>query len=312
MKHDSTLPFWREGQPKPATVNEMNQAMFYLVESGYQQAMGITLQRGRWIRDEDNENSPVVIVIDDVFARTYFPNEDPLGKRVNLALFGVPVEIVGVVGHVKQWGLDADAKSAIEAQFFYPFMQLPSNMTPLVAANVAVVLRTTGDPTATVEPVRRTVHQLDPREVIYSVETLDEIVSNSFAARRLSMILLGIFSALALLLSCLGIYGVVSYAVTQQTRDIGVRLALGAQQRDVMRLILGQGAKLTLIGVGLGVAAALVLTRLMAALLFGVSGTDPLTFSAVTFILFSVALLACYIPARRAMRVDPMVALRHE
>ncbi|HLW97068.1 MAG TPA: ABC transporter permease [Candidatus Acidoferrales bacterium] len=312
MKHDSTLPFWREGQPKPANINDMNQAMFYLVESGYQQAMGITLQRGRWIRDEDNENSPVVIVIDDVFARTYFPNEDPLGKRVNLALFGVPVEIVGVVGHVKQWGLDADAKSAIEAQFFYPFMQLPSNMTPLVAANVAVVLRTTGDPTATVEPVRRTVHQLDPREVIYSVETLDEIVSNSFAARRLSMILLGIFSALALLLSCLGIYGVVSYAVTQQTREIGVRLALGAQQRDVMRLILGQGAKLSLIGVGLGVAAALVLTRLMAALLFGVSGTDPLTFSAVAFILFSVALLACYIPARRAMRVDPMVALRHE
>src|SRR5579863_8174960 len=312
MKHDSTLPFWREGQPKPANINDMNQAMFYLVESGYQQAMGITLQRGRWIRDEDNENSPVVIVIDDVFARTYFPNEDPLGKRVNLALFGVPVEIVGVVGHVKQWGLDADAKSAIEAQFFYPFMQLPSNMTPLVAANVAVVLRTTGDPTATVEPVRRTVHQLDPREVIYSVETFDEIVSNSFAARRLSMILLGIFSALALLLSCLGIYGVVSYAVTQQTREIGVRLALGAQQRDVMRLILGQGAKLSLIGVGLGVAAALVLTRLMAALLFGVSGTDPLTFSAVAFILFSVALLACYIPARRAMRVDPMVALRHE
>jgi predicted permease len=312
MKHDSTLPFWREGQPKPANINEMNQAMFYLVESGYQQAMGITLQRGRWIRDEDNENSPVVIVIDDVFARTYFPNEDPLGKHVNLALFGVPVEIVGVVGHVKQWGLDADAKSAIEAQFFYPFMQLPSNMTPLVAANVAVVLRTTGDPTATVEPVRRTVHQLDPREVIYSVETLDEVVSNSFAARRLSMILLGIFSSLALLLSCLGIYGVVSYAVTQQTREIGVRLALGAQQRDVLRLILGQGAKLSLIGVGLGVAAALVLTRLMATLLFGVSGTDPLTFSAVAFILFSVALLACYVPARRAMRVDPMVALRHE
>ncbi|HXQ97420.1 MAG TPA: ABC transporter permease [Candidatus Limnocylindrales bacterium] len=312
MKHDSTLPFWREGQPKPANINEMNQAMFYLVESGYQQAMGITLQRGRWIRDEDNENSPVVIVIDDVFARTYFPNEDPLGKRVNLALFGVPVEIVGVVGHVKQWGLDADAKSAIEAQFFYPFMQLPSNMTPLVAANVAVVLRTTGDPTATVEPLRRTIRQLDPREVIYSVETLDEIVSNSFAARRLSMILLGIFSALALLLSCLGIYGVVSYAVTQQTREIGVRLALGAQQRDVLRLILGQGAKLSLIGVGLGVAAALVLTRLMAALLFGVSGTDPLTFSAVAFILFGVALLACYVPARRAMRVDPMVALRHE
>jgi len=312
MKHDSTLPFWREGQPKPANINEMNQAMFYLVESGYQQAMGITLERGRWIRDEDNENSPVAIVIDDVFARTYFPQEDPVGKRVNLALFGVPAEIVGVAGHVKQWGLDGDAKSAIEAEFFYPFMQLPPNMMPLVAANVAVVLRTTGEPAATVEPVRRTIHQLDPREVIYAVETMDEIVSNSFAARRLSMILLAVFSGLALFLSCLGIYGVVSYAVTQQTREIGVRLALGAQQRDVMRLILGQGAKLSLIGVGIGVAAALLLTRLMATLLFGVSGTDPLTFGAVALILFSVAMLACYIPARRAMRVDPMVALHHE
>jgi predicted permease len=150
MKHDSTLPFWREGQPKPANINEMNQAMFYLVESGYQQAMGITLERGRWIRDEDNENSPVAIVIDDVFARTYFPQEDPVGKRVNLALFGVQAEIVGVAGHVKQWGLDGDAKSAIEAEFFYPFMQLPPNMMPLVAANVAVVLRTTGEPAATV------------------------------------------------------------------------------------------------------------------------------------------------------------------
>jgi putative ABC transport system permease protein len=156
------------------------------------------------------------------------------------------------------------------------------------------------------------IHQLDPREVIYAVETMDEIVSNSFAARRLSMILLAVFSALALFLSCLGIYGVVSYSVTQQTREIGVRLALGAQQRDVMRLILGQGAKLSLIGVGIGVAAALLLTRLMATLLFGVSGTDPLTFGAVALILFSVAMLACYIPARRAMRVDPMVALRHE
>jgi predicted permease len=312
MKHDSTLPFWREGQPKPANINEMNQAMFYLVESGYQQAMGITLERGRWIRDEDNENSPVAIVIDDVFARTYFPQEDPVGKRVNLALFGVQAEIVGVAGHVKQWGLDGDAKSAIEAEFFYPFMQLPPNMMPLVAANVAVVLRTTGEPAATVEPVRRMIHQLDPREVIYAVESMDEIVSNSFAARRLSMILLAVFSGLALFLSCLGIYGVVSYAVTQQTREIGVRLALGAQLRDVMRLILGQGAKLSLIGVGIGVAAALLLTRLMATLLFGVSGTDPLTFGAVALILFSVAMLACYIPARRAMRVDPMVALRHE
>jgi len=312
MIHDSSLPFWIEGQPKPANDNDMPQAMFYLVEAGFQQAMGITLERGRFVTVQDNENAPVVIDIDDVFARTYFADENPVGKRVHLEQFNVQAEIVGVVRHVKQWGPAGDPKSAIEAQFFYPFMQLPEKIMPLAAGAVAVVLRTQGDPAAIMGPVRGAIAQLDPREVVYGVETLDDVLAASLAARRLSMILLSAFAALALVLSCIGIYGVISHLVGQRTHEIGVRMALGAQAGDVLRLVLGQGARMVLLGVVIGIAAALGLTRLMANQLFGVSSYDPLTFAAVALLLTVVALLACYVPARRAVRVDPLIALRYE
>ncbi len=312
MIHDTVLPFWVEGEPKPATINDMPQGLCYLVEGGFQKAMGVTLKRGRFITADDNEHSPVVIVIDDVFARMYFPNENPIGKSVYIALFGVEAKVVGVVGHVKQWGPGGDAKAAVEAQFEYPFMQLPEKLMRLAADAVAVVVRTRGDPTAIMGPVRRAVQELDPREIIYSVQTLDEALSNSFAARRLSMILLGLFAALALVLSCVGVYGVISYLVGQRTHEIGVRMALGAQRNDVLRLILGQGVRMALMGVGIGLVAALALTRLMSRMLFGVSATDPLTFAGVAVLLCGVAVVACYIPARRAMRVDPMEALRYE
>ncbi|HKN76437.1 MAG TPA: ABC transporter permease [Candidatus Acidoferrum sp.] len=312
MIHNSSEPFWIEGRAKPANLSEMPQAMFYLVESGFQHAMGVTLQRGRFVTPQDDEHAPVVIDIDEVFARTYFPDEDPIGKRVHLAGFGVQAEIVGVVGHVKQWGLDADSKSAIEAQFDYPFMQLPEKLMHLAANSVAVVLRTEGDPTAVMGSVRQAVEEIDSREVIYNVQTMEEVVSNSFAARRLSMLLLGAFASLALVLACVGIYGVISYLVGQRTHEIGVRVALGAQPTDVLRLVIGHGARMALIGVAVGIVFALGLTRLMANQLFGVSAHDPLTFAGVGLLLMIVAVAACYIPARRAMRVDPMIALRHE
>ncbi|HKV23094.1 MAG TPA: ABC transporter permease [Candidatus Acidoferrum sp.] len=312
MIHDSSDRFWIEGQPKPANLQDMPQAMFYLVEAGFQPAMGLTLERGRFVSSHDDENAPAVIDIDDVFARTYFPGENPVGKHIHLATLNVNAEIIGVVAHVKQWGLGADSKSAIEAQFDFPFMQLPERLMPLVADSVAVVIRTQGDPTSVMDDVRRAVASLDPREVVYNVTTMDAVVSNSFAARRLSMLLLSIFAALALVLACVGIYGVISYLVGQRTQEIGVRMALGAQTPEVMRLVIVHGAKMALIGVAIGLAAALALTRLMANQLFGVSAHDPLTFMGVAVLLVIVAVAACYFPARRAMRVDPIVALRHE
>jgi predicted permease len=312
MIHDSSLPFWVEGQPKPANDNEMPQAMFYLVEAGFEQAMGITLERGRFVTPQDNENAPLAIDIDDVFAHTYFPRENPIGKRVNLTQFNVQAEIVGVVAHIKQWGPGEDVKSAVEAQFFYPFMQLPETLMKMAAGGVAVVLRTAGDPAAIIKQVRRGVAENDPHEVVYNVQTLNEVVAGSLAARRLSMLLLGVFAALALVLSCVGIYGVISYVVGQRTHEIGVRMALGAQSADVMRLVVGEGATMALLGVAAGIGAAFGLTRLMANQLFGVTAHDPLTFATVAILLTLVALLACYLPARRAVRVDPGVALRCE
>jgi ABC-type antimicrobial peptide transport system permease subunit len=183
---------------------------------------------------------------------------------------------------------------------------------PLAADAVAVVLRTRGDPTAIMGDVRRAVAEMDSREVVYNVQTMNEVVANSFAARRLSMMLLGTFAALALVLACVGIYGVISYLTGQRTHEIGVRMALGAQGSDVLRMVLGHGARMALAGVAIGIVAALGLTRLMANQLFGVSAHDPLTFISVAVVLIFVAIAACYFPARRAMRVDPIIALRCE
>ncbi len=312
MIHDSSLPFWIDGRPKPANDNEMPQAMFYLVEAGFEQAMGIRLERGRFVTPADDEHSRVVIDIDDAFARRYFPGQDPVGKRVYLTQFNVPAEIVGVVGHVKQWGLGQDSKSAVEAEFFYPFMQLPEKLMPMVAGGVAVVLRTEGDPARVMGRVREGVAEVDRRDVIYSVRTMEEVLDGSLAARRLSMMLLEIFAGLAVVLAGVGIYGVVSYVTGQRVHEIGVRMALGARRRDVMLLVVGEGAKMTLAGVAAGVCGALGLTRLMASELYGVSAHDPVTFGAAAVVLVGVAVLACYVPARRAVRVDPGVALRWE
>jgi predicted permease len=312
MIHDSELPFWIEGRPKPPNDNDMPQAMFYLVESGFQQAMGITLERGRFVTDEDNERTPTVVDIDDTFARAYFPGRNPVGQHIHFAEFDSEAEIVGVVRHVRQWGPGNDPKSAIEAQFFYPFMQVPEKIMPLLAGQVGVVLRTEGDPGAIMGPVRRAVAAIDPGDVVYGVQTLDDVVATSLAARRLSMILLGIFATLALALACIGVYGVISCVVGDRTREIGVRMALGARRADVLRLILLQGAEMAFVGIAAGTVCALGLMRLMSSQLFGVTAHDPLTFAGVSGVLLLVALAACGVPAWRAMRVDPLVALRYE
>ncbi|HZU22183.1 MAG TPA: FtsX-like permease family protein, partial [Terriglobales bacterium] len=312
MIHDSSLPLWIQGEPKPANDNDMHAAMFYLAEAGFQQAMGITLLRGRFLGPQDDEHAPRVIVVDNDFASTYLPGQYAIGKLVNLEQFDVQAQIVGVVEHVKQWGPAGDPKAAIEPQFFYPFMQLPEKLMPMVAGGVAVVLRTYGDPAAVMSAVRDAVRRTDPREVVYNVDTMDEVWGRSMAARRVTMVLLAGLAALALVLACVGTYGVASYLVGQRTQEIGVRMALGAGRKDILRMVLTEGAKMAALGAIAGTAAALVLTRLMASQLFGVSAHDPSTFAGVAALLISITIAACYLPAQRAMRVDPAVALRQQ
>jgi predicted permease len=290
----------------------MPQSLFYLVEGGFEQAMGLTLQRGRFISEQDDEHHPIVVDIDEVFARTYFPQQSPLQKRIHIAGFDADAEIVGVVAHVRQWGPGNDPKTAIEAQFFYPFMQLPPNLMRLVASGVAVVIRTHGDPASIMEPVRNAVARYDPGAVLYAEQTMSGVISKSLQARRFSMILLGGFAAIATLLSSIGIYGAISYLAQERTREIGLRMALGARQSDVLLLVLRHGVAMAMVGIGTGSVLALGLTRLMSSQLYGVTPHDPLTFSGVALLMALVALAACYVPARRATRVDPLVALRSE
>jgi predicted permease len=314
MSGDDEWLFWREGQSKPTTRNEMNWVIDYVVDPDYLNVMGTPLRSGRFFNAQDDEHSPPVVVVDDVLARQYFSNENPVGKRLFLEIGQgtIPAEIIGVVAHVKQWGLDTDDTERLRAQLYFPFMQLPDRIMGVAPIGMRAVVRSREPAPGIFDSIRHSVQQANQEQVVYGVQTMREIIGDSTASQRFSAILLGAFAAVALLLSSIGIYGVISYLVGQQTREIGIRIALGAQQKDVLNLILGAGVKTALLGVAIGIAAAIGLTRLMAGMLYGVTATDPLTFAGVAVLLVAVALFACYIPARRAMRVDPMVALRYE
>jgi predicted permease len=304
--------FWLEGQPKPASVNDMSWTLSYVVQEDYLKVMGIPLERGRFFTAQDNERAAHVVVVDDVFARKYFGDRDPVGRRVNLYNKGGAAEIVGVVGHVKQWGLDTDDQQSLRAQLYFPYMQLPDQAMHQSASGTGVLLKLDGSMQGTAATIRTVLKKMNGDQVMFGVQTMEELIAESLAARRVSMIVLGVFAALALGLASMGIYGVISYLVGQRTHEIGIRIALGAKRSDVLRMVLSEGMKMTVIGVGVGLLAAAGLTRLMANLLFGVNATDPLTFAAVAVVLTLVALAACYVPARRAMKVDPIVALRYE
>jgi len=312
MADESDLPFWIEGQPRPSTQAGMKLTLFYLVQPEYLNVMRIPLERGRFISPHDDEHSPRAVVIDERFARDYFGGQDPIGKHVNFGILNVTAEIVGVVGHTKQWGLDEGPAPGLEAQCYLPIEQLPDRFIPLAARRVGVVARTAGSPLAQPGSIRRALGQVNTRLVMYETKTMDGIVADSLGARRFSMVLLGTFAVLALVMSCVGIYGVIACLAGQRTHEIGIRLALGAERWKVLRMVLGEGAKLALVGVAIGVVVAFGLTRLMAKMLFGVSAHDPLSFAGVAGLLVLVALAACYIPARRAAKVNPVVALRNE
>jgi predicted permease len=310
MWDDSEDPFWIAGRPKPISDNDKYWSIWSEVEPDYLRVMGIPLVRGRFFTPQDTDSSPRVAVVDEDFARKFFPGEDPVGKTFVDDYVGTAT-IVGVVGHVKQWGLDD--KLAMHAEFYLPFRQIPDKYMSRASRSTTLVVRTTVAPLSLTDNIRHEIQQMNSEQVMFGPKSMDDIVYNqSMLAQRFSMTLLGAFAIVALLLASVGIYGVVSYIVVQRTHEIGIRVALGAQQSDVLRGVLGAGARMALIGVGIGIAVALALTRLMANLLYGVSATDPATFFSVAVLLTLVALAACYIPARRAMRVDPIVALRHE
>jgi putative ABC transport system permease protein len=245
-----------------------------------------------------------VIVIDEEFARRYWPGEDAVGKRIR---FGSDVKapllsVVGVVGRVKMEGLSQDSH---RVQGYFSFAQVP-------VSGMGIIIKAAGDPTQLVAAAREQVKAIDPDQPIYGIRTMNEIRADSVAPERLNLTLLSLFAGVALVLAVVGIYGVMSYSVTQRTHEIGIRMAIGAQPRDVFRMIIGQGMMLTLIGVVVGLIGAFGLTRLMASMLFGVEPTDPTTFAVIAVLLTGVALVACSVPGRRATKVDPMVSLRYE
>jgi predicted permease len=312
MTGDSEIPFWLEGQAKPANDNDMPFALFYLVNPGYHQAMRIPVERGRSFTEQDSEHGPTVALIDATFARKYFPNQDPIGKHLNLGLFDTQPEIVGVVGHVEHWGLGSREHQELQAQLYLPVWQVPDRFWPLLANGATYVARISGGGENIAGEIRERAEKVVSSAALYDVRPMEEIVARSISTQRLTMFLLSAFSALALVLSAVGIYGVISYLTSQRTKEIGVRVALGASRGDILRIVVGGGMKITLAGVGIGIAAAFGLTRLITTLIYGVGTSDPVTFGTVAILLSGVALFACYIPARRAMRVDPMIALRYE
>jgi predicted permease len=314
MNGEDDTTFWIDGQPRPASDNERIWALNYIVGPDYLKAMRIPLLAGRFFSNRDDEHSPRVAVVDEVLARKYFPNGDAVGKTIHSGSQDDAYEIVGVVGHVKQWGLDVDDQNSLRAQAYFAFMQMDDSTMALVPSNTEVIVRAAGNITGFMDSIRRTNDRFSKDEVITQVQTMHEIIESSLASQRFAMMLLGAFAALALVLAGIGLYGVIAYVVGQRTNEIGIRMALGAQRGDVLRWVLWQGTQLALAGVVVGLVAAAALTRLLAklSLLFNVSPTDPLTFAAVAGVLLLVATAACWIPARRAARVDPMVALRYE
>jgi predicted permease len=320
MEGDNEVSFWPEGRPQPARQADLPNTLEYIAEPEYLQVMRIPLLRGRFIADTDNEHSARIAVIDDSFAEKYFAGQDPIGKHLSVLDYEsdstqqrtwLDLVIVGVVGHVNQWGLAEDAVQPLQAQMYRPFMQLETKNIAH-GAGVCVRLRSSLKPETFFQTIRKELLAGNSEMIVWGNESEQEVVARSIASQRFAVILLGVFAALALLLASVGVYGVLSYLVEQRTPEISVRMALGAHHLDVLRMVLGEGARMTLLGGGIGVLAALALTRFMAKMLFGVRPVDPVTFGVVALLLCGIALLASYVPARRAMRVDPMVALRHE
>ena len=300
---DVEISFQIEGRP-PYKPGEEAIADYTVAGNDYFRTMNIAVRRGRVFTNQDTANSPQTLVVSDAFVKRYFPNEDPMGRRI---VFDgedekTPREIVGIVADVRRNGLDVEA----EPEMYVSHVQSPERRLNLL------IRSDTHDVSQLVQAARAQVKAFDPNQIVWRTQTLEDLLSTSVAPRRFNMLLLGVFAGVALALAAVGLYGVMSYSVSWRTREIGIRMALGAERAHVLRLVVRQGMTMTLIGLVLGLIGAYLLSRVIAGLLYGVSATDPLTFAGVSIVLLAVALLACLIPARRATRVNPLVALRTE
>ena len=288
---------------RPVQTGENIEAHFRAIGPDFFRVMSIPLLNGRDFTQQDSADAPSVVIINESMAHAFWPNEDPLGKRIRLG--PDPKEpwslVVGVVSNALNFGLDVDARHEV----YSPYLQSPPDRARLV-------VRTASDPLLMVNSIKGQVAAIDKNLPVSEVTTMRELLANSIAQKRFSMLLLSLFAGLALVLAAVGIYGVISYSITQSTQELGIRMALGASRGNILSLIVGQGAKLALIGVGLGIVASLLLTRVLSSLLYGVSATDPIVFAGLAILLTSVVLLACFIPAQRATKLDPMLALRNQ
>jgi len=286
-----------QAQPGEDTEIDLN-----IVALNYFETMGITLMRGRGFSAQDNESAPLVAIINEAMARRYWPDQDPIARKFRIS--GPKGPFIEIAGVVKTGIYRSIGEEPI------PYIYLPSAQNQ--AGGFTIIVKTAGNPLALAAALRAEVHGLDGNLPVFDVKTMNGHIGEAISQERMIATLLGIFGSLALILAAVGIYGVMSYSVTQRRREIGVRMALGAESGDILKLIVGRGLVLTLSGVGIGLAGALALTRLATGLLFGVSATDPPTFLAISALLTAVALTASFLPARRATKVDPMVALRYE
>ena len=295
--------FTIEGRPTGAAI-ETPRAFYRVVSPNYFPALGISFQRGNQFTDRDTAEQPGVAIINETAAQRYWPGEDPIGKRIKR---GRPesknpwVTVVGIVGASRQTSL----KEGSQPELYVPYLQRPGLTLTLVA-------RTASDPRLLASALRKEVQTADREIPAANIKLMSELISNSVTKERFNVLLLSVFAALALILAAVGVYGVMSYSVTLRTRDIGIRMALGARPSDVFKHVVGQALVLALIGLGIGILLAMASTSVMTSLLYGINTTDPLTLGATALVLLAVALLASYIPARRATKVDPMVALRYE
>jgi predicted permease len=301
------------GTEMPKSLSEAPRAEFFWTGPDYAGTMQIPVLRGRYLSREDTAKSQPVVVIDSVLASSYFPNSDPVGKTIMIPHWG-PARVAGVVQHVRHWGMD-DSNLYTQNQIYASFYQLADAFVPLFLRDISVIVRTPLEVPELLPLLKTTVYGDGSPQPVYAVRKMGQLVSESMAPQRFPLILLGAFAALALFLTTLGIYGVISYSMSQRVREMGIRMALGAEKRDVLRMVIGQGVRLAVAGVALGGVAALILTRGLSSfshLLYGVGASDPLTFLGVSLVLLSAAVLACYVPAHHAAKVDPMVALRYE